>query len=90
MRIPDQNKTSQKGELGRKDATLISCCGIHSKSWIPKMPHLHQILLIIHVLRTFFLKFTHFFRIFSKTEKQNPHQLLRADNKNIIRYCSKW
>ena len=54
------------------------------------MPHLHQILLIIHVLRTFFLKFTHFFRIFSKTEKQNPHQLLRADNKNIIRYSSKW
>ena len=81
MRIPDQNKTSQKGNWGEK---------MQHSSWIPKMPHLHQILLIIHVLRTFFLKFTHFFRIFSKTEKQNPHQLLRADNKNIIRYCSKW
>ena len=34
MRIPDQNKTSQKGNWGEK---------MQHSSWIPKLPHLHHL-----------------------------------------------
>ena len=58
MRIPDQNKTSQKGNWAEK---------MQHSSWIPKMPHLH------HLDDDFFLKVQNLYHFYlvSDTKQGN-------------------